>query len=65
MPDCPAPSECQLEEDRFTEMSKQPDVHPKLKEIFEDYAAVRSVFQFYAQLSVERFLRNENVVLSQ
>ncbi|KAF5375155.1 hypothetical protein D9758_000473 [Tetrapyrgos nigripes] len=41
MPDCPSPSECRLEEDRYEELSKQPDLHPKLKEVFEDYAAER------------------------
>jgi acyl-CoA thioesterase 8 len=41
MPSCPDPSECQLEEDRLVELSKQPDLHPKLKKIYEDRAAVR------------------------
>jgi len=41
MPNVPVPAECELEEERFMQMSKQDGLHPKLKEYFENYAAER------------------------
>lgn len=46
MPIVPPPEECELEEDRYALLGAAEGTHPKLKQLFEAFVAVRVLCSF-------------------
>ncbi|KAF7339926.1 DNA repair protein RAD14 [Mycena venus] len=54
MPSVPPPEECRLEEDRYEELIRQEDIHPKLKQRLGEFLNDRRGSPIAVKLAVER-----------